>query len=208
MKFFFPDSQDQIDPSFDFEREASSPDRVRQRDDRYAHEVISPPPYSGILLSKALIDGPGRYTFAQRHRLFRLGVRQFFRLDESTDERLETMGDCGAFNYVHEEEPPYSVDEVFDFYEECGFDYGISVDHIILAYLTDSSVRTPRGMAEPVRTSPSSTPHSSSVGIDAKSRTSSHSVSRKGGTQPRMRRLYDDSSASATATSPSAEWFR
>jgi hypothetical protein len=50
------------------------------------------------------------------------------------------MGDCGAFNYVHEEEPPYSVDEVFDFYEECGFDYGISVDHIILAYLADSSV--------------------------------------------------------------------
>ena len=82
MKFFFPDSQDQIDPSFDFEREASSPDRVRQRDDRYAHEVISPPPYSGMLLSKALIDGPGRYTFAQRHRLFRLGVREFFRLDE------------------------------------------------------------------------------------------------------------------------------
>jgi len=140
MKYFFPDSQDQIDPNFDFEREASSPDRVRQRDDRYAHEVISPAPYSGILLSKALIDGPGRYTFAQRHRLFRLGVRQFFRLDESPDERLETMGDCGAFNYVQEDEPPYSVDEVFDFYEECGFDYGISVDHVILAYLTDSSV--------------------------------------------------------------------
>ena len=33
-----PDSQDQIDPSYDFEREASSLDRVRQRDDRYAHE--------------------------------------------------------------------------------------------------------------------------------------------------------------------------
>ena len=68
MDFFFPDSQDQIDPSFDFEREQSSPDRVRQRDDRYAHEVIEPAPYSGILLSKALIDGPGRYSFAQRHQ--------------------------------------------------------------------------------------------------------------------------------------------
>jgi hypothetical protein len=42
VDFFFPDSQDQIDPSFDFERELSSPDRVRQRDDRYAHEVIFP----------------------------------------------------------------------------------------------------------------------------------------------------------------------
>jgi hypothetical protein len=67
VDFFFPDSQDQIDPSFDFERESSSPDRVRQRDDRYAHEVISPAPYTGVLLSKALVDGPGsKYTFAQR----------------------------------------------------------------------------------------------------------------------------------------------
>ena len=92
VDFFFPDSQDQIDPSFDFGRETSSPDRVRQRDDRYAHEVISPPPYTGVLLSKALIDGPGsKYTFAQRHRLYRLGVRRFFRLDESDGPPLATL---------------------------------------------------------------------------------------------------------------------
>ena len=140
VDFFFPDSQDQIDPSFDFEREASSPDRVRQRDDRYAHEVISPAPYTGILLSKALIDGPGsKYTFAQRHRLYRLGVRRFFRLDACEGPRLATLGDCGAFNYVREEKPPYSVDEVIDFYEECGFDYGISVDHVILGYIPDAT---------------------------------------------------------------------
>src|SRR5580765_5498359 len=141
MKFFFPDSQDQIDPSFDFEREASSPDRVRQRDDRYAHEVMSPPPYTGILLSKALVDQPGsKYTFAQRHRLYRLGVRRFFRLDDDADEpRLATLGDCGAFNYVREEKPPYSIEEVVDFYEECGFDYGISVDHVILGYIPDAT---------------------------------------------------------------------
>src|SRR4051812_28993967 len=128
VDFFFPDSQDQIDPSFDFEREVTSPDRVRQRDDRYAHEVITPAPYTGVLLSKALIDGPGsKYTFAQRHRLYRLGVRRFFRLDACEGPRLATLGDCGAFNYVREEQPPYSVEEVLDFYEECGFDYGISV---------------------------------------------------------------------------------
>ena len=72
---------------------------------------------------------------------------EFFRLDESTGDRLETMGDCGAFNYVHEEEPPYSVDEVFDFYEECGFDYGISVDHIILGVPRRQQRRTARGVA-------------------------------------------------------------
>jgi hypothetical protein len=140
VDFFFPDSQDQIDPSFDFECESSSPDRVRQRDDRYAHEVISPAPYTGILLSKALVDGPGsKYTFAQRHRLYRLGVRRFFRLDEHDGPPLATLGDCGAFNYVREETPPYSVDEVVDFYDECGFDYGISVDHVILGYIPDAT---------------------------------------------------------------------
>ena len=140
MDFFFPDSQDQIDPSFDFERESSSLDRVRQRDDRYAHEVISPAPYTGILLSKALVDGPGsKYTFAQRHRLYRLGVRRFFRLDECGGTELATLGDCGAFNYVREDMPPYSVEDVIDFYDECGFDYGISVDHVILGYIPDAT---------------------------------------------------------------------
>lgn len=129
VDFFFPDSQDQVDTSFDFERESSSPDRVRQRDDRYAHEVISPAPYTGILLSKALVDGPGsKYTFAQRHRLSRLGVCRFFRLDECDGPPLATLGDCGAFNFVREDTPPYSVDDVVDFYDECAFDYGISVD--------------------------------------------------------------------------------
>jgi hypothetical protein len=44
------------------------------------------------------------------------------------------MGDCGAFTYVREETPPYSVDEVIQFYVECGVDFGISVDHVIVAY--------------------------------------------------------------------------
>jgi hypothetical protein len=44
------------------------------------------------------------------------------------------MGDCGAFTYVRDDEPPYSPDEVVDFYDECGFDLGISVDHVILGF--------------------------------------------------------------------------
>ena len=47
------------------------------------------------------------------------------------------MGDCGAFAYVREPEPPYTVDEVIDFYEKCGFDFGVSVDHIILGFVND-----------------------------------------------------------------------
>lgn len=140
MKFFFPDSHDLVDPSFDFDTESRSENRIRQRNDQYAHEVFEEPPYSGLLVSKAIVDGTekgaGKYTIAQRHRLLREGVREFFRIG---NRPLETMGDCGAFSYVREEYPPYSVDEVIDFYLNCGVDYGVSVDHVILAFQRDDS---------------------------------------------------------------------
>lgn len=134
MRYYFPDSQDMISPSYDFVHDEYSPYRVRQRDDLYAHETLSPLPYDGILVSKAIVDGSvrgaGKYTGAQRERLYRLGVRSFFRLPQN----LNTMGDCGAFNYASEYEPPYTVDEVLDFYERCGFDSGVSIDHVIFQY--------------------------------------------------------------------------
>ncbi|WP_420436617.1 tRNA-guanine transglycosylase DpdA [Candidatus Poriferisodalis sp.] len=144
LKFYFPDSQDQIDPSFDFYSEERSPFRVRQRDDRYAHEVLCPAPYDGLLVSKPIVDGmpgvPGKYTEAQRHRLYREGVRRFFRLEQQ-GKNLEMMGDCGAFTYARDDQPPYSVDEVVDFYQRCRFDAGVSVDHVVFGYdpLMDTS---------------------------------------------------------------------
>ncbi|WP_327023009.1 tRNA-guanine transglycosylase DpdA [Micromonospora sp. NBC_01739] len=138
MRFFFPDSQDQVDPGFDFVTEERDPFRVRQRDDLYAHEVLTQAPFDGLLVSKAIVDGKagggtGKYTAAQRHRLYREGARRFFRLDRGHTP-LKIMGDCGAFSYVAEEYPPYSVDEVIDFYDGCGFHYGIAVDHVIFQY--------------------------------------------------------------------------
>lgn len=137
VKFYFPDSQDQVDPSFDFQSEERSPFRVRQRDDRYAHEVLRPAPYDGLLVSKPIVDGlpgvSGKYTEAQRHRLYREGVKRFFRLEQQGGQ-LEIMGDCGAFTYVREDEPPYSVNEVIDFYQRCGFDAGVSIDHVVFGY--------------------------------------------------------------------------
>ena len=134
MKFYFPDSQDQVSPTYDFIHDEYSPLRVRQRDDRYAHEALTLPAYDGLLVSKAIVDGTiqgvGKYSMPQRQRLYRLGVRGFFRLPED----VVTLGDCGAFTYVNEPEPPYSVSEVIDFYSRCGFDAGVSIDHVILGY--------------------------------------------------------------------------
>src|SRR3954471_8566687 len=140
MRFYFPDSQDQIDPSFDFTTEERSPFRIRQRDDRYAHEVLAPVPYTGMLVSKAIVDGiagaAGRYSAQQRQRLYRVGVREFFRLTDVPE--VTTLGDCGAFTYVREKTPPYTVDEVIDFYEGAGFDAGVSPDHVIFGFDLDA----------------------------------------------------------------------
>jgi hypothetical protein len=138
MKFFFPDSQDQIDPAFDFSAEEHPALRVRQRDDLYAHEALNGHIIDGILVSKAIVDGTagsaGKYTTAQRNRLYRVGVRRFFRLDLTANSTVQTMGDCGAFSYIDEEIPPVTPDQVIDFYAGCGFDLGISVDHVIFGF--------------------------------------------------------------------------
>jgi hypothetical protein len=137
MDFYLPDSQDQIDPRFDFMEEEHPPFHVRQRDDAYAHEVLDDARCDGILVSKAIVDGlsgtSGRYTVAQRHRMYRIGVKRFFRLDAA----MKTLGDCGGFSYVGEEVPPINPQEAIDFYEGCQFDEGVSVDHVILGYRSD-----------------------------------------------------------------------
>ena len=139
MKFYFPDSQDLVSPTYDFLRDEYVPHRVRQRDDRYAHELLSNPPYHGVLVSKSIVDGSikgaGKYSAAQRARLYRMGARKFLRLPDG----VETLGDNGAFNYVDEEIPPVTAGQTLDFYEECGFDSGISTDHIIFGYAPDAS---------------------------------------------------------------------
>lgn len=138
MNYYFPDSHDLVDPSFDFDTEERCDERIRHQDDVYAHEIFDTPAYDGLLVSKGIVDGyggeSGRYSFAQKNRLLRTGARAFFRTERPDGSRLPIMGDCGAFTYVKETVPPYTVDEVIEFYERCGFDLGISVDHVILEY--------------------------------------------------------------------------
>ena len=134
LKFFLPDSQDFVDPSFDFDLETRSPDRVRQRDDLYTHEVFGRSPVDGVLLSRGIVETTGckaaHFGQAQRLRLYREGVRSYYRLPG----HIQTMGDCGAFTYKDMDEPPFSAENTADFYEAIGFDFGIAVDHIVMEY--------------------------------------------------------------------------
>jgi hypothetical protein len=147
MNFFFPDSHDLVDPSFDFDSERRTYNGSRHRSQQYAHEVFDSPPYDGMLLSKAVVDGRNkstRYNFGQVRALMDNGVHKFLRLEATSERpRILAMGDCGSFSFVSEPEPPFTVDEVIDFYGPCGFDYGISLDHVILGYQTDPKKEIP-----------------------------------------------------------------
>jgi hypothetical protein len=160
VRYFLPDSQDLVDPSFDFETEGRSRTRIRQRDDVYAHELFSERPFDGYLVSKGIVEGfgnsGGRYTMAQRHRLLRVGAPEFLRTRGAKNGPFPIMGDCGAFTYVQESVPPYTVDDLISFYLDCEFDLGISLDHAILDYDTswdaptslDPETRARRGKAK------------------------------------------------------------
>ncbi len=145
MKFFYADSLDLVDPKFDFETETSrNPRRVPQRDDVYAHELMAPErPYDGLLVSKSLFRvgggsvASGKYSQPQRKRFERDGAPKFLRFPTAgtcTAETSPIMGDCGAFAYRNEEIPPYSIDEIVEFYDYGQFTHGISLDHVVLAY--------------------------------------------------------------------------
>lgn len=138
MKFFFPDSHDLVDPSFNFLTESRDLTSSRQRSQFYAHEILRYPPYHGMLISRAAVEKlktSVHYTFGQVQRLKRIGAKAFLRLDELPGgENIETMGDCGSFSFVQNHEPPFSIDSLVDFYTDCQFDYGISLDHVILGF--------------------------------------------------------------------------
>lgn len=134
MKFFFPDSDDTVYRDFDFQRE-TRPVFYDNSGLQYAWEALAPNDVcDGLLISKGLVhpgEGSGsKYTFPQRKRLRLQGAHAFFNLPQG----VKVIGDCGAFTYVRDYEPAESTDDVLEFYEDCGVDFGISVDHVILPY--------------------------------------------------------------------------
>lgn len=137
MKFVFADSLDYVDPNFDFVGDRSAADRQPQWDDVYPHEILGYAPYDGVLVSRAIVGShhlKGKYTPGQARRFEAMGARKFLRLDRPGLEHLPIFGDCGAFAYASETKPPYTPAEIAEFYEDCGFTHGCSVDHIIFEH--------------------------------------------------------------------------
>ncbi len=124
INYFLPDWDDLVDPGFDFIGEISSPGRRNNQDDYYAHEIFPCPPYDGILISRAVTEKKKIKGQLMRKK----GVHAFLRLPK----KIPVMGDCGAFEYIDLPNPPYSVENVHQYYCSIGVDIGVSVDHLIV----------------------------------------------------------------------------
>lgn len=152
MNFIFADSLDYVDPAFDFVADRSTADRQPYWDDAYPHEILGYAPYDGVLVSRGIVGDyriKGKYTASQARRFGLVGARKFLRLDKPEFANLKIFGDCGAFTYVQEDRPPYTPAEMAEFYEECGFTHGCSVDHIIFDF--DSTVAGMAGGSQGAR---------------------------------------------------------
>jgi hypothetical protein len=138
MKFLYSDTQDYVDPGYDFLNDRYSPGRERYWTDVYAHEYMDPAPYDGLLVSMSAVrQATGvaaskvRYSTKEEQRFLRDGARRFLRYNGPRFDNAMLLGDCGAFAYVEHPVPAYAPTEVVDFYTEAGFTHGISPDHII-----------------------------------------------------------------------------
>lgn len=150
MKFLYSDTQDYVDPDYDFLNDRNSAGRERYWSDVYAHELMQPAPYDGLLVSMSAVrKAPGvaaskvRYSTREEQRLLRDGARKFLRYDGPGFRDTMLMGDCGAFAYVEHPAPAYTPEEVVEFCSEAGFTHGVSPDHIIF----DCDLRNPTELA-------------------------------------------------------------
>jgi queuine/archaeosine tRNA-ribosyltransferase len=124
LRYFIPEWDDLVDPDYDFLTDTHSGGGGDWSNETYAHQMYPEPNYDGILISKVVAEKSTK----KKERINRLGVHRFLRIPND----YPVMGDCGAFGYIMEETPPYTTAEILDYYTRLGFNYGVSLDHLIV----------------------------------------------------------------------------
>lgn len=135
ITYFIPDWDDRVDPGYNFITDKHTAGRNPYEHDKYAHEIYLPDQsYDGVLLSRAVIDA----NFKRLEKIKAVGsVHRYLRLPDT----WPVLGDCGAFSYWKASEPPYQTDEILEYYQSLGFNYGVSIDHLIFAELEEEKER-------------------------------------------------------------------
>jgi hypothetical protein len=124
LRYFIPEWDDLVDPDYDFETDTHSGGSGDWSNEVYAHQMYPEPNYDGILISKVVAER----SIKKKERINRMGVHRFLRVPRE----FPVMGDCGAFGYIMDETPPYTTGEILNYYTRLGFDYGVSIDHLIV----------------------------------------------------------------------------
>ena len=125
IRYFIPEWDDLVNPQYDFFNDLH-PEGTGDAYEyaNYAHQLYDSPPYDGILISKIVVE-----MKKNKKAIFeKLGVHRYLRVPRE----FPIMGDCGAFGYIAEKVPPYQTDEILDYYQRMDFDYGVSIDHLIV----------------------------------------------------------------------------
>jgi hypothetical protein len=125
LRYFIPEWDDLVDRDYDFENDIHSGGSGDWSNEVYAHQMYPEPNYDGILISKVVAEK----SKTKKERINRHGVHRFLRVPRE----FPIMGDCGAFGYINEKVPPYSTEEILDYYTRLDFDFGVSIDHLIVA---------------------------------------------------------------------------
>jgi hypothetical protein len=128
MKYFIPEWDDRVDPKYDFINDAHSKEHEEDpiRNDVYMWDIfgIDDVPFDGVLVSRmTIIPNKKKYE-----KILANGIHNVLRLPRS----FELMGDCGAWGYIEEEEPPFKTPDVLNYYVKSGFNYGTSIDHLVV----------------------------------------------------------------------------
>ena len=128
MKYYIPEWDDRVDPNYDFIADKHSKEHMENpiKNDVYTWDIFGPNnvPIDGVLASRFTIMGnKKKYELALAE-----GIHKVLRLPQN----FEIMGDCGAFGYVREKTPPYDPLETLRYYRDLGFNYGVTVDHLVV----------------------------------------------------------------------------
>ena len=92
------------------------------------HNLFDVPQCDGLLLTRSNINERRKNEIISAG-----GIHQFLRFPAN----VPIIADCGAFQYLAQELPPYDPAETVRFYDELGFDLGITLDHLVLEFDTD-----------------------------------------------------------------------
>lgn len=127
MAYFIPEWDDYVYDKYDYLSDEKMPGAKKI----YAHEIYAKPNYDGILVSKLKIEENKR----KFKEIKNMGVHTYYRFQGPI------FGDCGAWGYHKEIDPPFKTKEILEYYDEFGFDLGVSIDHLCISNSLDENMR-------------------------------------------------------------------